>query len=62
MPKMVECHECNEEIDSEDVVVVRMGRKSLKLCTECAEEHEANVELASEAEAAMQGMMEYKGR
>jgi hypothetical protein len=41
---------------------VRIGRKKLTLCEECAEVRREEMEIAEEAEGAMQEMMEYKGR
>lgn len=55
-----ECAECGDEI--EEVVRVKVGRKTLKLCEDCADRMREEAEIAGEAESAMQSMMEYKGR
>jgi NAD-dependent SIR2 family protein deacetylase len=54
------CAECGEEVD--DLVTVTVGRKKRPLCEDCAEDVRHEAEIASEAESAMQDMMEYKGR
>lgn len=54
------CQDCEEEVD--ELIPVKVGRKRLKLCEECAEVREEQAQIADEAESAMQGMMEYKGR
>lgn len=56
----MECQDCGEEAD--EIVKVKVGRKVLKLCEECAEVRQEQENIADEAESAMQGMMEYKGR
>ena len=56
----MECQDCGEEVD--EAVPVKVGRKTLKLCEECAEIRQEEVAIAGEAESAMRDMMEYKGR
>ena len=56
----MECQECGDEID--EVVRVKVGRRTLKLCEDCAERREEAAEIADGALSAMQDMMEYKGR
>lgn len=56
----MECQDCGEEVD--EIVRVKVGRKTLKLCEECAEVRAEQDELAGEAESVMRDMMEYKGR
>lgn len=54
------CKECGEETD--EIVTLRVGSKRLKLCEDCADRKREELEIAAEAEGAMQSMMEYKGR
>jgi hypothetical protein len=54
------CKECREEVD--ELVEIRVGRRKLKLCEDCADRKREELEIAGEAESAMQEMMEYKGR
>jgi protein-arginine kinase activator protein McsA len=56
----MQCQECGDE--SDELVGVRVGRKTVKMCESCAEDAGHQAEIAQEAEGAMQGMMEYKGR
>jgi protein-arginine kinase activator protein McsA len=54
------CQECGEEAD--ELTTIKAGRKKLKVCEECAEIIQEQIEIAAEAESSMQEMMEYKGR
>jgi uncharacterized Zn finger protein len=56
----MKCHDCSEEID--EAFVLKVGRKNLKLCEECADVRKEEMDMAEEAEGAMQNMMGYKGR
>jgi len=56
----MQCKECGDEVD--ELVTVRVGRRKLKLCEDCAERKREELAIAEEAEGVMQGMMEYKGR
>ena len=56
----MECAECNDEVD--ELVKVKIGKKTLRLCEDCADRAREEAEVADAAESAMQGMMEYKGR
>jgi protein-arginine kinase activator protein McsA len=56
----MKCQECGE--DADELESVKVGSKRRKLCEECADEAREQGEIAAEAEGAMQGMMEYKGR
>ena len=56
----MKCYDCGEEMD--EVFVMKVGRKKLKLCEECADIRREEMEMAEEAEGAMQDMMGYKGR
>ena len=56
----MKCQDCSEEMD--EVFVMKVGRKKLKLCEECSDIRREEMEMAEEAEGAMQDMMGYKGR
>ena len=56
----MKCQECTEEAD--ELVHLKVGRRTRKLCEECAERLMEDENIAAEAESAMQSMMEYKGR
>ena len=56
----MQCQDCDDEVD--EVVRLKIGRKTLKLCEECAEIRREEAAIADEAQSAMQEMMEYKGR
>ena len=58
----VQCHDCEDSIDGDEIVRVKVGRKTLKLCEDCSDIRREEAELAGEAMSVMQGMMEYKGR
>ena len=56
----MECQKCGEEV--EELTKVKVGSKTMKLCEQCADEAREKDEIAGEAEGAMRGMMEYKGK
>lgn len=56
----MECEDCGDEVETP--VKVKVGKKTLKLCEDCADRRREEAEVAEGAESAMQGMMEYKGR
>lgn len=58
----MECQDCGDEIDADDVVRVKVGRRTMKLCEDCAEVRLEEAEIDAEALGAMQDMMGYKGR
>lgn len=57
---MAVCKGCGEEVD--ELVRVEVGGKAKKLCADCAERAEAEEAVGQESEAAVQRMMEYKGK
>lgn len=57
---MMTCHDCDDELD--EVFTLKVGRKKLKLCEDCADVRKEDMNVAEEAESAMQDMMGYKGR
>ena len=56
----MQCADCGEE--AEDLEIRRAKGKTVKLCEDCAAARDEESEVAGEAEHAMQGMMEYKGK
>ncbi len=56
----MECAECEDEVET--LVKVKVGKKTVRLCEDCADRAREEAEVADAAESAMQGMMEYKGR
>ena len=56
----MECKECGDEVD--ELFKVKVGKKTRKLCEDCADRIREELEIADEAESAMQDMMGYKGR
>lgn len=56
----MECQECESEVD--ELVKVKIGKKTRKLCEDCAARIADEEVVAGEAESKMRGMMEYKGK
>jgi ribosome-binding protein aMBF1 (putative translation factor) len=56
----MECQKCGEEV--EELVKVKVGKKSMKVCEQCADIVREEDEMAGEAEGVMKGMMGYKGK
>ena len=56
----MECQNCQDDV--EELLKVKAGKRTLRVCESCADELRNNEEIADAAESAMQGMMEYKGR
>ena len=54
------CKECEDEVD--ELVRFKVGRKTLKLCEDCADRMREEMEIAEESEAVIQEMMGFKGR
>jgi hypothetical protein len=57
---MATCAACGEEID--EFVVLKINGKKKKMCEDCAEDAEAEAQIAEESEAVVQEMMGFKGR
>ena len=57
---MPTCRECEDEVD--ELVSVKVGRKKVKLCEDCADRMREEMEVAEQSESVIQGMMGYKGR
>ena len=58
----MKCHDCETPIEEDEVIRIKVGRKSLKFCEDCADLRREEAEIAGAGMSAMQGMMEYKGR
>ena len=54
------CKECHDEVD--ELFTVRIGRRKLRLCEDCADRAREEAEIAEESEAVVQQMMGFKGR
>ena len=54
------CRSCQEEVD--ELVVVIMDGKRVKLCEDCADRDREQGEVAKLSESAVQDMMGFKGR
>jgi hypothetical protein len=54
------CKSCGEEVD--ELVSASVGGKTKKVCSDCAERLEAEEAVGQESEAAVQRMMDFKGR
>jgi ribosome-binding protein aMBF1 (putative translation factor) len=57
---MPECRECGDEVD--ELVKVKVGRRTVKLCEDCADRAREDAEVAEMSEGAVQDMMGFKGR
>ena len=54
------CRECEDEVD--EPVKLKVGRRTQKLCEDCADRLREEMEIAEESEAVIQQMMGFKGR
>ena len=57
---MPTCRECNDDV--ERLVSVKIGGKARKVCADCADRLREEGEIAEASEAAIQSIMEFKGR
>jgi hypothetical protein len=57
---MASCKSCGEEAD--ELVSVSVGGKTKKVCSDCAERLAEEEAVGQESEAAVQRMMDFKGR
>ncbi len=57
---MPTCKGCDNEVDS--LLSVKDGKKTKKLCEDCADRLREEGEIAEASEAVVQGMMGFKGR
>jgi hypothetical protein len=54
------CKQCGEEV--EELVAVSVEGKKKRMCEDCASTHAEEDAIAQESEAAVQKMMDFKGR
>jgi ribosome-binding protein aMBF1 (putative translation factor) len=54
------CRECEDEVD--ELVKVKVGKKTMKLCEDCADRVREEQQVAEDSEAVIQDMMGFKGR
>ncbi|MEZ4444339.1 MAG: hypothetical protein R3B72_35020 [Polyangiaceae bacterium] len=54
------CRECEEEVD--EMVIVKLSGRRLKVCEDCADRLREQAEIAEESESVVQQMMGFKGR
>lgn len=57
---MPTCRECDDEVD--ELVKVKVGKKTVRVCEDCADRLREEAQIAEESEAVIQGMMGFKGR
>lgn len=57
---MATCRECEDEV--EQLVSVKVGGKTKKMCEDCADRARESAEIAEQSEAVVQQMMGFKGR
>jgi len=57
---MPTCKECDNEVD--ELKTVKVGKKSKKMCEDCADRIAQEGAVAEESEAVVQQMMGFKGR
>jgi hypothetical protein len=57
---MATCKSCGEEAD--ELFAVKVSGKTKKVCEDCKSRMEEDAEIGAEAQRAVRGTMEYKGR
>jgi len=57
---MPTCKSCGDEVD--ELVTVKVGGKTKKLCEDCADRAREEAEVAEASEGVVQNMMGFKGR
>jgi hypothetical protein len=57
---MPTCKSCGDEVD--ELVSVKLGGKTKKLCEDCADRAREQAEVAEASEGVVQNMMGFKGR
>ena len=58
--QMTTCRECKDEV--EELVKVRIGGRTQKLCEDCADRAREEAEIAEQSESVIQDMMGFRGR
>lgn len=54
------CRECEDEVD--ELVKVKVGKRTVKVCEDCADRLREEAQIAEDSEAVIQDMMGFKGR
>ncbi|MCC6877046.1 MAG: hypothetical protein IT378_22265 [Sandaracinaceae bacterium] len=57
---MAVCTECEAEVD--ELVKVKVGKKTVKVCEDCADRLREEAEVKEASEGVIQDMMGFKGR
>lgn len=57
---MATCRECDDEV--EELVKVKVGKKTMKVCEDCADRLREEAQVAEDSESVIQDMMGFKGR
>ena len=57
---MAVCKECEAEVD--ELVKVKIGKKTAKVCEDCADRLREEAEVKEASEGVIQDMMGFKGR
>lgn len=57
---MAVCKECEAEVD--ELVKVKVGKKTAKVCEDCADRLREEAEVKEASEGVIQDMMGFKGR
>lgn len=57
---MAECKKCGDEVET--LVSVKVGKKTVKMCEDCADRAREEEEIAEASESVVQNMMGFKGR
>lgn len=57
---MPTCKECEDEVD--ELFKLKVGRRTMKVCEDCADRLREEMEIAEESESVVQDMMGFKGR
>jgi len=57
---MAECRECGDEVEA--LVRLRQGRRTVRVCEDCADRLREEAEIAEDSEAVIQDMMGFNGR
>ena len=57
---MAVCKECEDEVD--ELVKVKVGKRTVRVCEDCADRLREEAQIAEESESVIQDMMGFKGR
>ena len=57
---MPTCRSCDDEVD--ELVSMKVEGRRIRVCEDCAERIQEELEVAEMSESVIQGMMGYKGR